>query len=752
MITTKKRAIITFLLVLTFMYVWNMIFKDHEWVSVLGASSFPIMIGFVSLSWVYKTYKTQTSRERFCWFLISIGLAVHIVGNIIWFWTALTKISFHAPDSSYLFWLIGYSLFLMALIYKIRLISPSVFTNPYLFNSVIFMIVVSASFMHYFVMPYMTKAESPFQLIVIGLLYPFVDISIVFVTTLLFYLLRDTNERTVILFFMGAFCLQILGDTLAAVMKVNNEYYQLLIEPIWVGSLLLIGYAGLFRQKMKEDFSKRENSFIYEKESFFPYITILFFMVLEFQSYHWDINSISLGLALVFCLIIGRLLVIVRKNGKLVLLYRKLAYQDSLTGLNNRSLFKSDLEKFISEAKKNSGTVTLLLLDLDRFKMINDTLGHMVGDEVLKLTARKLVDSIDTDCRIYRLGGDEFVVILRNVSKNECRVVANQIIKAFKNTITINQHEITITPSIGISSYPFNGHDVVSLFKAADAAMYLAKGKGRNNYRFFNSELNTALTRKMQIENELRKAIDRKELELVYQPKFHLQSREVIGMEALLRWNSRELGPVSPTEFIPVAEDTGLIVNIGEWVLKTACWQNKVWQEMGYQTLCVSVNVSVQQFKQSNLVETVYNILKETDLDPQNLELEITESIMQNLEKSKKVLTSLRDLGVKIALDDFGTGYSSLHVLKVLPIDTLKIDKTFIDDITEQDDHSMVKGIIDIASNLKLDIVAEGVEHEYQVSVLAGYQSQYGQGFYFSRPVSALEFEGKYLKNKVTVS
>jgi diguanylate cyclase (GGDEF)-like protein len=747
MILTRKTAIIVLLITISFIYLWNYILHEREWLSVLGTSLFPIIIGFLSFRWNFQAYRSIKGQEKYIWLMISLGLILHITGNIIWFLGAAIRDVYIAPDISYLFWVLAYFVFLSGLIYKLRLKSPIISTNPYLFNTAIFIIVISALFVHYFVRPYIATEQNLFQLIINGLLYPVVDISILFVASLLYSLSRSNHERLVMLCFLCSFYLSIMGDTLTAFMKTNNDYYQLLIEPLWVGSLLLIGYAAYVAKRRKH--SIHESEALPTRESSFPYFGIIILIVLAFQSINWHINALNIGLLFLFVMIIGRNLITIRKNRNLMLKYRELAYEDSLTGLSNRSCFKVDLEKAIEKAEIQHTQISILLLDLDRFKMINDTLGHLVGDQLLKETALRLQYALNSHCSIYRLGGDEFVVLLEEASGEKAENVAREIIEVFQHTFTINHQEINITPSVGISSYPESGIDSDALFKAADAAMYLAKGKGRNNYQFYNSELNEVLTRKLLIENELRKAISRNEFELYYQPKFHLQSRRLIGMEALLRWNSKKIGPVSPAEFIPVAEDTGLIVSIGEWVLKNACIQNKKWQQRGYEALCLSVNVSVQQFKHSNIVNSVENVLKETGLNPNYLELEITESIMQNVEESKKVMTGLRGLGLKISLDDFGTGYSSLHILKNLPINTLKIDKSFISDIKVDNDQSMVKGIIDIASNLDLEIVAEGIEQEYQLEVLAAYDCHYGQGYLFSKPVPVSEFENTFLVKAV---
>ncbi|KAA0546290.1 EAL domain-containing protein [Bacillus sp. BGMRC 2118] len=747
MIKTKKQALLTFLLTVILLYGWNLLFYKVEIINVLGSSLFPIIVGLLSFVWTYQTYRLKKRKEKLVWLLIGIGLLTHVTGNLIWFIGALLLGIQHAPDTSYLFWLLGITMFLFALIYKLQLTSTSISTNSHLFNTAIFFIVLFTVCVHFLVQPYIVTAANAMQVIVVGFLYPVVDISLLFVTTLLYILLRHSQDKTVMTFYMGAFYLQVVGDAVASIMKANQDYYQLLIEPIWVGSLLLVGFASIFARGNHQQYSEMNVS-IYKKESIFPYISIFVFLVLVYDSYNWEVNALSIGLALVFFLIMGRHLWIIRKNRRLMMEYRILAYQDSLTGLLNRSSFKVNLENAIKQAENHNQVITLLLIDLDRFKMINDTLGHIVGDELLIRVASSLKNSLDQEHHIYRLGGDEFVVLLLDASKERSVTTANKIIESFNQTYLIKEHEVTITPSVGISSYPDNGRDSDTLFKAADAAMYLAKGKGRNNYHFYDYELNQLLSRRVQIEKELRKAIDKKELELFYQPKFNLQTREIVGMEALLRWNSRELGPVSPAEFIPIAEETGLIVRIGEWVLRTACEQNKAWQDQGYAPLCMSVNVSVQQFKHSNIMNTVEKVIDETGILPDYLELEITESIMQDIEESKKILNGLRKLGVQLSLDDFGTGYSSLHVLKNLPINTLKIDKTFVDDISLEDDQSLVKGIIDIAKKLRLQIVAEGIESKNQVEALAFYQCDIGQGYYFARPSSGADFEKLYLSRR----
>ncbi|WP_233569535.1 EAL domain-containing protein [Planomicrobium sp. Y74] len=415
------------------------------------------------------------------------------------------------------------------------------------------------------------------------------------------------------------------------------------------------------------------------------------------------------------------------------------AYYDSLTGLANRVSFIGDMKIIIEE--KTEEQVAFLLIDLDRFKLINDTLGHHIGDEILKKTAIRLKNSLPATTEIYRLGGDEFVITLPHATERTAAETAKQILASFEKPFPVRSHEINVTTSIGISLFPGHGTTSEDLLKNADAAMYLSKEKGKNIFSFYNAELNKNMMRKMDIENHLVKALELNQLSLFYQPKVNLETQEIVGMEALLRWKHPEMGWISPAEFIPVAEETGQIVPIGKWVLEEACRQNKLWQDQGLPSLKVSVNVSVLQFQSGKFIKNVKSILMDTQLPPQFLELEITESIMQNIAESTEVLEQLGKLGVKTSIDDFGTGYSSLHVLQKLPIDTLKIDKAFIDELDQNCKQPMVKAIIDLALNLGLNIVAEGIESANQMESLIEMGCPVGQGYLFSRPIDSLEFE-----------
>ncbi|MGG1400300.1 EAL domain-containing protein [Bacillus salipaludis] len=429
-----------------------------------------------------------------------------------------------------------------------------------------------------------------------------------------------------------------------------------------------------------------------------------------------------------------------RKNNEKMIKY--MAYHDQLTDLPNRHYFKEKFEEVLNTSKQQNENFAILFLDLDRFKAINDFMGHEVGDMLLTEVAERLKNCMDEKGMVSRFGGDEFCFLLPETNEKRAVLMAKRVIAALSSPFHINHHEILITPSIGISLFPEHGEDFNSIIKNADIAMYYAKDRGKNNFAIFTKEIKNKSQNELELEMKLRKALERNEFILQYQPQFNLETNQIIGAEALIRWQHPEKGLISPNEFIPVAEESGLIIPMGEWALRTACQQNKEWQLAGLPPITIAVNISAKQFFQSNLVETVEKILFETDLEPNFLELEITESMTMDVEHSVSTLLALKDLGVKISIDDFGTGYSSLNYLKRFPIDKLKIDQSFIrESTTDANDRTIVKAIILMAHFLKIKVIAEGVETEDHVSFLLSQQCKEAQGYYFSKPVSADEFE-----------
>ena len=420
-----------------------------------------------------------------------------------------------------------------------------------------------------------------------------------------------------------------------------------------------------------------------------------------------------------------------------------LAYHDGLTGLPNRSMFSKLLSQRISEARRYDRELAVAFLDLDRFKQINDTLGHEAGDQLLQEVAARLQGCVRDSDTVARLGGDEFVVLLPELEDGKlAATVAHKILGVLAKPFTLIGHEFRITASIGISVYPRDGQDEQTLTKNADIAMYQAKAEGKNNFQFYSEQLNANSLERLTLESSLRHALERDEFRLYYQAKRDIRTGCIAGMEALLRWEHPDLGTVTPMQFIPIAEETGLIVPIGKWVLKTACLQSVAWQNEGLPPFGIAVNMTERQFLDESLLQDLASILKSTGMNPQLLELELTESLLiRDVENTLRILTGLKSLGIRIAVDDFGTGYSSLATLQRFPLDTVKIDRSFIGDLVgPAEDSGLADAIISMGKSLSLTVIVQGVETKEQADFLRAHACDELQGFYFNRPLPANQF------------
>lgn len=420
-----------------------------------------------------------------------------------------------------------------------------------------------------------------------------------------------------------------------------------------------------------------------------------------------------------------------------------LAQYDGLTNLPNRSLLNDRLTQALALAHRRREKVAVLFLDFDRLKHINDSFGHATGDRVLQSAALRLLECVRNSDTVSRQGGDEFVVVLAEVAEvNDAATTADKILLALRMPHRIDEHHLHLTASIGIAIYPDDGTDAETLLKNADFAMYHAKDSGRDNYQFFTAEMNTRAVERQFLEDGLRRAMERQEFVLYYQPQVNLETGAITGVEALIRWRHPQRGLVLPAQFIPIAEECGFIVPIGRWVLRETCRQVRAWRDEGLRSLRVAINISAVELRAKDFVAGVRAILTETGLEPSNLELELTETfLLQDVKATSVVLQSLKAMGVRLALDDFGTGYSSLTYLKRFPIDTLKIDQSFLCDLTlNADDASIVSAVISMGKSLHMRVIAEGIEAREQLAFLKGQGCSEGQGSYFSRPMEATEF------------
>ncbi|OMP66290.1 sensor domain-containing protein [Domibacillus epiphyticus] len=417
----------------------------------------------------------------------------------------------------------------------------------------------------------------------------------------------------------------------------------------------------------------------------------------------------------------------------------KMAYYDGLTQLPNRYYFMEFVQNKIS-TNEESYSFSILFMDLDRFKVINETYGHKAGDRLLKAVAKRLGRIINHHGLIARYSGDEFLIFLKLDKEEKIARLVNELNASFLKPFRIDKQEIYMTAKTGISQFPKDGQHVDLLIKQADIALYHAKKNRIVDFIFFQPALSDLFQRNAMIESELRKAILYDQIQVYYQPKIELESGKIYGVEALSRWEHPRMGFISPEEFIPIAEESGLIHELGSYVLKKACKQLKVWHESGYEPIQVSVNVSARQFENLKFIEMLKGVLNKTQLSAEYLELEITESIIQNITQSQPLLNELKAIGISLSIDDFGIGYSSLSKLRQLPIDSLKIDRTFINDLNTND-HTIVKTIIEMGHNLHFNLVAEGIENKKQLEILKRYNCQYGQGYLFSKPLPVEEVE-----------
>ncbi|MFG0214023.1 EAL domain-containing protein [Brevibacillus porteri] len=419
-----------------------------------------------------------------------------------------------------------------------------------------------------------------------------------------------------------------------------------------------------------------------------------------------------------------------------------LAYHDALTDLPNRRMYVQQLSKEMMQAKRFQSNLAVLFLDMDRFKDVNDSFGHDVGDMLLIEASKRLQACLKPGDVVARLGGDEFTIMQNHLQdRSEATALAEQIMNQLQRPFELEGHVFNVSCSIGIALYPQDGDNPEDLLKRADTALYTVKSRGKNGYDFFDPTMEAKSLERILMENEMRKAIEQEQFQIYYQPKIDIVTGSMTGMEALVRWVHPELGIIPPNRFIPIAEETGMILALGEWILKQACKQNKIWHDQGY-TLKVSVNLSARQIYQKDLVEMIKDILRETNLSPDWLELEITESIFVKMEEATAVLQQIRDIGIQISIDDFGTGYSSFSYIKSLPVDTIKIDASFIRDIHHnQESQAIVKAIVTIAQSLNMNVIAEGIELHDQVAALKENGCDHGQGYLFSKPLPTDAFD-----------
>ncbi|MCP3763859.1 EAL domain-containing protein [Domibacillus sp. A3M-37] len=779
--TTKNNKLFIYFIAFYILSYYTLIifFKSYDAILLIGGTILQIVAPLVAgVMLIKQFYRKSIGSIRYFWLLSSLASFSYAIGMAIFRYNFAYSVQY--TSLSDLFWYVAIFLFLIALISVMAITKNTSKTIQYIFDIIIVMVVFVSITWYYVIEPIISSAlEIGLMYTIVYASYPIGILMVLFALLSLFYSSENVlPKKTFILIILGFFLL-LVSNLYYLYLTINNLYEQgSFIDPLWPFAMLLFGLASLYNH---EDFKVKgkPNIRIVRKSGeifdfltlklILPYLCVLtIFTFMIFQGV-LEINSIVIGSIASTLLIIVRQILTLIQNSELLYetkelnrelemkvqhrtkeLFEKnqqleesmekvgyIAYHDSLTGLTNRRYFEKVVKNEIEAAKRVNSKLAIMFIDLDRFKFINDTLGHHIGDLLLISVANKLKSIVGEPNVVSRQGGDEFMILLKNTTQEETEQLAEDIIQELQSPILINGNELFITSSIGISLYPEHGILVDSLIKRADTSMYSAKEQGKNRYQTFNVKMDDHVTMKVNLENGLRKAIEMNELSVVYQPKLELGTGKVVGLEALLRWRNSHFGNVSPSTFIPIAEDTGLITKLGDWVLREACLQIKRWINEGIQDIKVSVNVSTIQFMQKDFIEKVSSILKEISLDPEYLELEITESSTLDMDIAIHKLKRLKQLGIMISIDDFGSGYSSLSHIKNLPIDILKIDKSFIDDIeNDKSNAAIVSTILSLARNLDLVVIAEGVENERQYQFLQEKGCDQIQGYFISKPLS----------------
>jgi diguanylate cyclase len=777
----RKKLLLYFTLFYVIGYYLYLYFMSKtDGISTLGGTIFSVFAPLISSIIIFVVFLKRKGSDPYFWLLLSLGGFSYAAAEGAFL---LKEAPFaNLPD---LFFMLQIACYLAAIIYKIRAKRGNLHVIKFTFDTCIVMSVAIAFSWHFIIHDIITANNGSKLSLFVSIGYPIGDLLLLF-GAISFYLgSKEFFPPKVLYFLTGSLLVQVLADSSHLLVNTHTS----IVDPLSsLASLLMaIAATNAIENSTTDRYEKKKKESVKDFISLrllLPFLSvILLFMVILFQNQQF--NSLIIGSAVAILLVLFRQIFtalenqslfakhhnlteeleqkigerteeLSSKNQQLVTAVQKMkhmAFHDVLSGLPNRRLFLARLLTAMEEAKRNKYSIAVIFIDLDRFKNINDTLGHEFGDLLLKYVSKQMSKSLRKTDTVSRQGGDEFTIIMNKIkAENDVIPLIHRLQSLVSKPITIKGEELHVSMSIGVAFYPKDGTSTEELMKHADMAMYYAKEDGRNNYKFFSTRMYQAISRKMTLENGLRKAIANNEFVLFYQPQVNINTGEVVGVEALLRWNSIEAGMVSPTEFIPLAEETRLIIPIGEWVLYTACKQAQVWHNAGNNQLKLAVNLSPLQFLHDNLVEMITNVLEKTGFNPHYLVLEITEGIaFHDAEEAIKKMQILRDLGVRISIDDFGTGYSSLMYLKRFPINTLKIAQSFVQDIaTNESDKALVQAIVSLAHSLGLNVIAEGLEAKEQVHILQKLQCDEIQGDIFSKPLTVMQL-GSMLRSRFPV-
>ncbi len=768
---TKKFAYTFIFVFIVTNVLWNMIFQHKQTFLDWGGVTFQIIACLTSIAWLLNTFFKHKGTAKSFWLMLGLGILSYLIGTLIWTYHEFVLkdngVSLNLPR---MFWISQNGFYFIALLVLMNEIRSHLLTIRFFLDMLIVMS-VAMTFNWIFIMNPLINHKSTLIFSLADLMYPILDLGVL-VGVLSFFVASNSifNKPTSFLLISG-FLIQIIADSIYSYLKVTGMYSVGSVnEPLWILSIMLIGLSGIYHVPMvtKETRVKRPKKGMLLRHSI-PYVSVLFLSIYVIAS-TYKTHPIVVGLFFCILLVILRQLFTLLENDKLVNdlnnlnedlevkvkertdklvetvnSMEHLAYHDVVTGLPNRRFMEKRLSLAIDN-KTGKRKIAFMLLDLDRFKHINDSLGHSYGDLLLKEVGQRLVQCLKPNEVVCRFGGDEYALLIENTSVQALENRALRILSSLRETYMIEGFELHVTPSIGLSLFPDHGSDFEALLMKADTAMYKVKEKGKNHFMIYSCSM--SMEPMMELESSLRKGLERDEFLLYYQPQISLSTNEIVGVEALVRWDRPGFGMVPPGEFIPLCEDTGLIVPLGERVLLEACKQSVAWRKKGIFDLRIAVNISSLQFQHNDFIESVARIIKETGANPNHIELEITESIaMGPIENNLAKLSFLKQMGFQIAMDDFGTGYSSLHYLSQFPIDRLKIDRSFISSLEKSEkDAAIVRLIVMMAKGLNFQVLAEGVEVEAQKAFLEDIRCDEFQGYLFSCPVCVEECEQLILK------
>jgi diguanylate cyclase (GGDEF)-like protein len=755
-------------------FIWTYLSKGNQEVFHFGSNLLSIGAYVLALYWILGTYRTIKEKQRYFWLLLAIGIFCVLLSKIYPLYFFLQNGFIPRSPIEENVRVVGYLFFFIGFIYQMKLVRNTLPMLQYMLNIVTVIVTVNTMSWFFIVNPMLeNNPDSSHRVFFISSIYHVLNISLVFAAVWLLFAIK--NRGSLYLVTVG-FLIQVVGDFFYI-----NQLHQLgvWLHMLWPLSALIMGYAS--NDARDNPWVPKSIKKVEYNQNVFSFISTAFLLIFTYFDQSKELlNGFYLTVLL---LLLQQVLTAIGNKQTLAKLKQlayasgefqkkkqrtnrdsgynevdlllenidRLAHFDPLTELPNRNLFHKYIEQMLASAKERITNFSIFYIDIDRFKYVNDSLGHDGGDLLLKEVAKRFKMTVNEEVFVARIGGDEFAILVDNMDEEQLRQIATKILQSFETAFTIKGHKLCMSPSIGISTFPAHGRTMNDLLKNADAAMYKAKEEGKNGYQFFNEQLNESLTKSVLVEDRLRTAIEDGALSLHYQPQVDLETEKLIGLEALLRWNDRVLGSVSPVDFIPVAEETGLIEPIGHWVLKSACQQLKHWQQAGLTDVTVAVNVSIRQFQNPNFINNVVEVLQETELSPEYLKIEITESILQDIKKTQKVLEELQKIGIEIAIDDFGTGYSSLSYLKDLPVNCLKIDKSFIDELSVNPGGPIVKTIINMGLNMNISVIAEGIESTEHFAFLRKNKCFAGQGYLFSKPLPAIEMEKYFRENLLRV-